>query len=198
MASSTPQRPEGGPGSFFIFDAYNFAFRAYHALPMLNAADGTPVNAVHGFVRMVQACRKEFAPERMLVVFDAGGDGHRRESYAEYKANRPPAPEDLRPQFPLLREATKALGIPHVESSEYEADDLIAAYAIEAREAGQRVVIVSSDKDLMQLVSLNDGRPPLLMWDTMKSKTIGPQEVVEKTRQKYIEAFCKLTGESWG
>jgi DNA polymerase I len=198
MSNSTPQRPEGGSGAFFIFDAYNFAFRAYHALPMLNAADGTPVNAVHGFVRMVQACRKEFAPELMLAVFDAGGDGGRRESYAEYKAHRPPAPEDLRPQFPLIRKATDALGIARVESSEYEADDLIAAYAIAAREAGKRVVIVSSDKDLMQLVSLGDGRPPLLLWDTMKAKAIGPDEVREKfgVLPDKLGDLLALTGDS--
>jgi DNA polymerase I len=197
MSTTTPQRPEGGSGSFFIFDAYNFAFRAYHALPMLNAADGTPVNAVHGFVRMVQACRKEFAPELMLVVFDAGGDGGRRAAYQEYKAHRPPAPEDLRPQFPLIREATDALGIPRVESSDYEADDLIAAYALAAREAGKRVVIVSSDKDLMQLVSVGDG-PPLLMWDTMKGKTIGPDEVREKfgVLPHRLGDLLALTGDS--
>jgi DNA polymerase-1 len=171
-------RPEGGPGSIFIFDSYNFAFRAYHALPMLNAPDGTPVNAVHGFCRMVQAARREFAPQYVVAVFDAGGDGKRREMFAGYKANRPPAPEDLRPQFPMLRRATKALGIPYVEDKAFEADDLIASYARAARAQGIRVVIVSSDKDLMQLVT--DEAPACVLWDTMKSATIGPAEVVEK------------------
>lgn len=171
-------RPVGGPGCLFIFDSYNFAFRAYHALPMLNAPDGTPVNAVHGFCRMVQAARREFAPQYMLAVFDAGGDGKRREMFAEYKANRPPAPEDLRPQFELIRKATDALGIARVQDPGYEADDLIASYARAAKAAGVRVVIVSSDKDLMQLV--DEAEPSCVLWDTMKNATIGPAEVVEK------------------
>ncbi|MBK6917030.1 MAG: DNA polymerase I [Deltaproteobacteria bacterium] len=176
--SDAPLRPEGGPGSLFIFDSYNFAFRAYHALPMLNAPDGRPVNAVHGFCRMVQAVRREFAPQYVVAIFDAGGDGHRREMYAEYKATRAPTPEDLRPQFPLIREATDALGIPRVEDRGYEADDLIASYTKAARAQGLRVVIVSGDKDLMQLV--DDAAPACLLYDTMKSLTVGPQQVLEK------------------
>jgi DNA polymerase-1 len=174
---STP-KPEGGPGSFFIFDSYNFAFRAYHALPMLNAPDGTPVNAVHGFCRMVQAARREFAPQYVVAVFDAGGDGKRREMFAGYKANRPPPPEDLRPQFPMLRTATRALGIPVVEDRNYEADDLIASYAKAALAQGIRVVIVSSDKDLMQMVRLEP--PSCVLYDTMKFAAIGPAEVEAK------------------
>ncbi|MFO0635832.1 MAG: DNA polymerase I [Nannocystaceae bacterium] len=171
-------RPEGGPGSLFVFDGYNFAFRAYHALPMLNAPDGRPVNAVHGFCRMVQAVRREFAPQYVVAVFDAGGDGHRREQYREYKANRPPAPEDLRPQFPLLRQATDALGIGRVEDPGYEADDLIASYTKVARARGLRVTIVSSDKDLMQLV--DDGAPSCMLYDTMKGVGIDTAAVQEK------------------
>ncbi len=171
-------RPEGGPGSLFVFDAYNFAFRAYHALPMLNGPDGTPVNAVHGYCRMVQAVRREFSPQYVLAVFDSGGHGGRRELFEGYKANRSPAPEDLKPQFPLLRRGTDALGIPRVEDRDYEADDIIASYAHAARAAGLRVVIVSSDKDLMQMVS--DEPPQVLLWDTMKNVGIGPSEVREK------------------
>ncbi|HWB75276.1 MAG TPA: DNA polymerase I [Nannocystaceae bacterium] len=174
----TTARPEGGPGSLFVFDAYNFAFRAYHALPMLNGPDGTPVNAVHGYCRMVQAVRREFSPEYVVAVFDAGGHGHRREMFEGYKANRSPAPEDLKPQFPLLRKGTDALGIPRIEDREYEADDIIASYAVAARAAGLRVVIVSSDKDLMQLVTVEP--PSVLLWDTMKNLTIGPDEVRDK------------------
>jgi len=174
---STP-RPVGGQGCLFIFDSYNFAYRAYHALPMLNAPDGTPVNAVHGFCRMVQAARREFAPQYMVAVFDAGGDGKRREMFAEYKANRPPAPEDLRPQFELIRRATDALGIPRVQDPDFEADDVIASYAMAARARGIRVVIVSSDKDLMQLV--DDGEPGCVLWDTMKNLAVGTAEVVAK------------------
>lgn len=174
----TTARPEGGPGCLFIFDSYNFAFRAYHALPMLNAPDGTPVNAVHGFCRMVQAARREFAPQYVLAVFDAGGDGERRAMFPEYKANRPPAPEDLRPQFELIRKATDALGIPRVQDPRFEADDLIASYVKAARAAGIRTVVVSSDKDLMQLVT--DEAPQCVLWDTMKATAVGPAEVVEK------------------
>ncbi len=171
-------RLPGGRGSFFIFDAYNFAFRAYHALPMLNGPDGTPVNAVHGYCRMVQAVRREFSPEYVLTVFDAGGDGGRREILPSYKANRPPTPEDLRPQFPLIRRATDALGIWRAEDKGFEADDLIASYACAGHRQGLRVVIVSSDKDLMQLV--DDSEPPIFLYDTMKTKLVGPAEVAEK------------------
>lgn len=196
--TSTPARPEGGPGSLFIFDGYNFIFRAYHALPMLNAPDGRAVNAVHGFVRMVQAARREFAPELMLAVFDAGGDGHRREEFEEYKAHRPPPPDDLIPQFELVRQATDALGIVRVEDAQYEADDLIAAYTEHARDEGKRVVIVSSDKDLMQMVELGDGRPGVFLWDTMKSKCIGPDEVRAKfgVGPEKLGDLLALTGDS--
>jgi DNA polymerase-1 len=191
-------RPEGGPGSLFIFDGYNFIFRAYHALPMLNAADGRPVNAVHGFVRMVQAARREFAPELMVAVFDAGGDGHRRRDFKDYKAQRPAPPDDLIPQFRLVRDATDALGIARVEHPEYEADDLIAGYVRHAQDEGMRVVIVSSDKDLMQLVHLGDGKPSVLLWDTMKSKTLGPAEVEEKfgVGPDRLGDLLALTGDS--
>jgi DNA polymerase-1 len=176
------RRPRGGAGSLFLIDANNFVFRAYHGLPMLNAPDGTPVNAVHGYVRMVQAIRKEFAPEYLLAVFDAeGAKARRREIFPAYKANRPPAPDDLIPQLPLVREATDALGVPRAEALGYEADDLIAAYVEAGRRRGLEVVIVSSDKDLMQLVrNDSDGRPAVALWDTMKLRLSGPREVEEK------------------
>lgn len=197
--SETPQKPPGGPGSLFLFDAYNFVFRAYHALPMLNAPDGTPVNAVHGFVRMVQAVRRDYVPEALAAVFDAGGDGGRREAYPEYKANRPPAPEDLAPQFPLVRKAVDALGIQRIEHPGYEADDVIAAYAKAAQAAGKRVIIVSSDKDLMQLCDAGDeGRPAIYLFDTMKGKLVGPPEVEAKfgVGPKLLGDLLALTGDS--
>jgi DNA polymerase I len=176
-------RPTGGAGSIFLIDANNFLFRAYHALPMLTTPDGRPVNAVHGYVRMVSALRKEFAPQYLLAVFDAGGGGNwRKVLYPQYKANRPPPAEDLQPQIPLVREATDALGIPWVEHLEYEADDLIAAYAQVGLEAGLEVVVVSSDKDLMQLVR-GDDEPragTIRLWDTMKNRLVGPAEVEAK------------------
>ncbi len=197
--SSTPDKPPGGPGSLFLFDAYNFVFRAYHALPMLNAPDGTPVNAVHGFVRMVQAVRRDFQPELVAAVFDAGGDGGRREMFPEYKANRPPAPEDLVPQFPLVRNAVDALGIPRVEHKGYEADDVIAAYTKVAQAAGKRVIIVSGDKDLMQLCDAGEGdRPAIYLYDTMKNRLNGPPEVEAKfgVGPEKLGDLLALTGDS--
>ena len=149
-------KPRGGAESLFIVDANNLVFRAYHGLPPLTSPDGTPVNAVHGYVRMILALRREFAPESFVAVFDAKGPSFRREIYEAYKANRPPAPEDLIPQLPLVREATAALSIPWTEEVGFEADDLVASYAIAGRDAGHHVTIVSSDKDLMQLVDPED------------------------------------------
>jgi len=171
----------GGPSSVFLIDANNFLFRAYHALPMLNAADGTPVNAVHGYVRMVQALRRDFAPEYLLAVFDAGEKTARNDIYAEYKAHRPPPPDDLLPQFALIRTSTEALGLPWVELPGVEADDIIACYALEAQREGKSVAVVSSDKDLMQLVDAGaQERAPIVLLDTMKQVIIGPDEVRER------------------
>ena len=182
MATETPKRPPGGKNTLFLFDGYNFIFRAYHAIPMLNAPDGTPTNAVQGFARMVQAARRDFGPQALLAVFDGGGDGGRRDAFEDYKANRPPPPDDLIPQFSLVRQAVDALNLPRVEHPEYEADDVIASYVREARKAGMTAVIVSSDKDLMQLVTTGaeDGGPPVYLYDTMKDVVVGPPEVQEK------------------
>ncbi|MEM7155047.1 MAG: DNA polymerase I [Myxococcota bacterium] len=197
--SQTPDKPPGGAGSLFLFDAYNFVFRAYHALPMLNAPDGRPVNAVHGFVRMVQATRRDYAPEMLATVFDAGGDGGRREMYPEYKANRPPAPDDLVPQFSLVREAVDAMGITRIDHKGYEADDVIASYARAAQAAGKRVIIVSSDKDLMQLCDAGDDeRPAIYLYDTMKQRLVGPPEVEAKfgVPPALLGDLLALTGDS--
>ncbi len=176
-------RPQGGVGSIFLIDANNFVFRACHALPMLTAPDGRPVNAVHGYVRMVSALRKEFAPQYLLAVFDAAGAKNwRKQLYPEYKANRPPPPEDLQPQISLVREATQALSIPWIEDSVLEADDLIAGYAEAAAKQSLEVVVVSSDKDLMQLVRGDDDERAgsVRLWDTMKNRRVGPAQVEEK------------------
>ncbi len=156
-------------------------FRAFHGLPPLTAPDGTPVNAVHGYMRMLQALRKDFAPQCLLAVFDAKGKGWRHSLFSHYKANRPPVSEDLLPQIPLVRRATEAMGIPWCELVGYEADDLIAAYAEKGQAAGYEVVIVSSDKDLMQLVDDGkDGAPAIRLWDSMKNRLVGPEEVRER------------------
>lgn len=164
-----------------MIDANNFLFRAYHGLPPLSAPDGTPVNAVHGYVRMIQAMRKEHAPERIVAIFDAKGHSFRNEIYSEYKANRPPAPEDLIPQIKLVRGATAALGVPWVERANYEADDLIAAYAKASLQAQLRCYVVSADKDLMQLVTEPDEQGVgITLWDSMKSRIFNPQAVFDK------------------
>ncbi len=197
----TPARPVGGEKSLFLFDAYNFIFRAYHALPMLNAPDGRPVNAVHGFVRMVQAARRDFGPGAIAAVFDSGGHGGRRELSPQYKANRPPPPEDLAPQFQMVRDATDALGITRIEDPRYEADDVIASYALAAKDAGYDVTVVSSDKDLMQLCTLPDvpGQGgSIVLYDTMKQRVLGPAEVVEKfgVGPDRLGDLLALTGDS--
>jgi DNA polymerase-1 len=198
-AGPPPQKPQGGPGSVFLIDGNNFIYRAFHGLPSLTAPGGTPVNAVHGFVRMVQAIRKDYAPEVLLAVFDHGGPGHRNALYPAYKAQRPPPPEDLVPQLPLIRGATAALGLPMVEQPGVEADDIIATYAMQAQKAGKRVIIVSTDKDLMQLVDVGDEqRPPILLWDSMKNRLIGPADVLEKwgVLPPRLGDLLALTGDS--
>ena len=200
MAAETPKRPPGGKNTVFLFDGYNFIFRAYHAIPMLNAPDGTPTNAVQGFARMVQAARRDFGPQALLAVFDAGGDGGRKAAFSGYKAQRPPPPEDLVPQFSLVRQAVDAFNLPRVEHPEFEADDVIASYVGAARKAGMTTVIVSSDKDLMQLVTLgeDDGGPPVVLYDTMKDVVIGPAEVHKKfgVLPEKLGDLLALTGDS--
>ena len=196
---STPAKPQGGPGSVFLIDGNNFLFRAFHALPSMTSPTGVPVNALHGFVRMIQALRKEFAPEVFVAVFDHGGPNFRSKLFPGYKAQRPPPPEDLVPQIPLVRGATVALGLPAIELPGFEADDIIATYAVQAQKSGRRVIIVSSDKDLMQLVDVGDDtRPPVLLFDTMKMKLLGPAEVCEKfgVPPHQLGDLLALTGDS--
>ncbi|MEX0839034.1 MAG: DNA polymerase I [Parvibaculum sp.] len=164
----------------FLVDGSGYIFRAYHALPPLTRkSDGLPVGAVAGFCNMlyklIEDTRDEFEPTHLAVIFDASSKTFRNDIYPAYKANRLEPPEDLKPQFALVRDATRAFGVPSIEMLGYEADDLIATYARLAHEAGARVTIVSSDKDLMQLV--NDR---VDMLDTMKLKTIAREQVIEK------------------
>ena len=138
--------------------------------------DGTPVNAVFGFTNMLAKLLREHVGTHIAVIFDAGRMTFRNRLYDAYKAHRPPPPEELIPQFALIREATEAFGVPAIELADWEADDLIAAYARGRREqAAGQVTIVSSDKDLMQLI-----RPGVEMLDPIKQKPIGPAEVMEK------------------
>lgn len=163
-----------------LVDGSAFIFRAYHALPPLTRkSDGLPIGAVAGFCNMlfkfVEDAKGDDAPTHVAVIFDHSGKSFRNEIYDKYKANRPPAPEDLVPQFPLTREATRAFNIACIEIENFEADDIIATLARQAREAGGRVSIISSDKDLMQLVGGG-----VEMIDPMKSKRIDREGVEEK------------------
>ena len=164
----------------YLVDGSGYIFRAFHALPPLTRkSDKLPVGAVAGFcnmlVRLMDDMAAEESPTHLAVIFDASGKTFRNDIYPDYKANRDAPPEDLMPQFPLVREAVKAFGIPSIELKGYEADDLIAAYTHAATQSGARVSIVSSDKDLMQLVT-----DRVNMIDTMKDRKIGPAEVREK------------------
>ena len=171
-----------GKGSHLhLIDGSAYIFRAYHALPPLTRkSDGLPVGAVAGFCNMLWRYLGENdasadAPTHAAVIFDYSSKTFRNEIYPDYKANRPEPPEDLRPQFPLTRDASRAFNLATIEIEDFEADDIIATLARQAREAGGRVTIISSDKDLMQLVG--DG---VEMLDAMKNKRIGVEEVVEK------------------
>ena len=163
-----------------LIDGSAFIFRAYHALPPLTrSSDGLPIGAVSGFCNMlfryIQNNTGVDAATHAAVIFDHSGKSFRNDIYKDYKANRPPAPEDLVPQFPLTRDATNAFNISCKEVVGFEADDIIATLACQAREAGGRVTIISSDKDLMQLVG--DG---VEMFDAMKNRRINRDAVVEK------------------
>jgi DNA polymerase-1 len=199
---TTPAEPSARPlkkgDHLFLVDGSGYIFRAYHALPPLTRkSDGLQVNAVLGFCNMLWKLLAEMRPEdkptHLAVVFDKSEKTFRTDFYPEYKAHRPEAPADLIPQFPLIRAAVRAFEIPCLEQDGYEADDLIATYARLASEAKATTTIVSSDKDLMQLIG--DG---VIMYDTMKDRRIGRDEVIEKfgvPPEKVIEVQA-LIGDS--
>ncbi|WP_252259111.1 DNA polymerase I [Erythrobacter aurantius] len=167
----------------YLVDGSSYIFRAYHRLPPLTNPEGTPVGAVYGYTTMLWKLATDLdeadGPTHLAVILDKDSKSFRNEIYPEYKANRPEPPEDLRPQFPLIRDATRAFSLPCIEQSGLEADDLIASYARAAQRQGWDVTIVSSDKDLMQLVGeVNGARIDML--DTMKSQRIYIDEVQEK------------------
>jgi DNA polymerase-1 len=185
-AQKAPQKPQPAGQSLkkgdhvFLVDGSGYIFRAYHALPPINRkSDGLQLNAVFGFCNMLwkllRDMKAEDKPTHLAVVFDLSERTFRTEMYPEYKAHRPEPPDDLRPQFGLIRDAVHAFDLPCLEQKGFEADDLIATYVRQACEAGATATIVSSDKDLMQLV--NDR---VIMFDTMKDKKIGRAEVIEK------------------
>src|SRR5215510_7174876 len=190
--------PIGKGSRVYLIDGSGYIFRAFHALPPLTRpSDGLPVGAVHGFCAMLwkllQDAKKGSGPTHLAVIFDASEKTFRNEIYKDYKAHRPPAPEELVPQFPLIRDAVKAFNIACLEQDGFEADDLIATYAKDVVAAGGDVTIVSSDKDLMQLI-----RPGIVMLDTMKNRSIGPDEVRERfgvPPQKVVDVQA-LAGDS--
>ncbi|MCF8473316.1 MAG: DNA polymerase I [Emcibacter sp.] len=163
----------------YLIDVSGFIFRAYHALPPLTRHDGTPINAVMGFTNMLFKLLKDLddnqRPTHLACIFDRARKTFRNDIYPDYKAHRPPAPEDLVPQFPIIREAVEAFHVSAIDSDGYEADDIIATYARLAESKGFLVTIVSSDKDLMQLIG-----DKINMFDSMKNKFIGRDEVFEK------------------
>lgn len=182
----------------FLIDGSGFIFRAYYAMAYSGRGDmtdpqGTPVSAVFGFTNMLLKMLKDYNAPYIAVIFDAARTNFRNDIYPDYKANRDDTPEDLIPQFPLIRKATQAFDMPAIELEGYEADDLIAAYTKLARAKGHKVVIVSSDKDLMQLVG--EG---VRMLDPMKSKWIGPDEVQEKfgVGPEHVVDVQSLAGDS--
>ena len=160
----------------YLIDGSGFVFRAFHALPPLTRPDGTPVNAVLGFTNMLWKILRETDADHAAVVFDTARLTFRNEIYEPYKANRGETPEELIPQFPLVREAAGAFNLASIELHGFEADDLIAAYADAARARGARVTIVSADKDLMQLVEGDS----VIMYDYFKNREIGPDQVRER------------------
>src|SRR5215208_2417925 len=182
----------------FLVDGSSYIFRAYHALPPLNRkSDGLQVNAVLGFCNMLWKLLREMPPDNqpthLAIVFDKSEVTFRNKLYPDYKAHRPPAPDDLIPQFSLIRDAVRAFDLPCLEQGGFEADDLIATYARIAGERGASTTIVSSDKDLMQLVT-----DKVTMYDTMKDRRIGIPEVIEKfgvPAEKVVEVQA-LAGDS--
>ena len=179
-ASTAAGKPVAKGSHVYLIDGSGYIFRAYHALPPLTRpSDGLPVGAVHGFCGMLWKLLREAGelapPTHLAVIFDYSAKTFRNDLFDGYKAHRPDVPEDLIPQFPLIREAVRAFNVACLEQEGYEADDLIATYALQALAAGGEVTIVSSDKDLMQLV-----RPGIVMYDTMKNKVIGEAEVEER------------------
>lgn len=201
---AAPKKTNGGtgddvPARLYLIDGSGFIFRAFHSSPLdaFRRSDGVYTNAVNGYcsllMKMIDRARDDGAYDYMAVIFDASRKNFRNDIYPEYKANRDAPPEELRPQFALIREATVAFGLPSIELEGYEADDLIATYAREAEAQGIETIVVSSDKDLMQLV-----REQVHMFDPMKDLVIGPDEVMDKfgvTPDKVVDVQS-LAGDS--
>jgi DNA polymerase-1 len=190
MTDRQPSATAAGMRHLFLVDGSGYIFRAFHALPPMTRSDGTPINAVYGFTTMLIKLLEDTKADRLAVIFDASERTFRTQLYADYKAHRPEAPPELAPQFPLIREAVRAFNVPCIELDGYEADDLIASYAKAAVAAGDDVTIVSSDKDMMQLVT-----DRVSMLDPIKNRRIRAEEVkerfgVEPDKVIFVQALC--------
>ena len=177
----------------YLIDTSAFIFRAYHALPALTGPDGTPTGAVYGFCAMIFRLLEEEQPDYLAAVCDTGKPTFRKEIYPEYKANRPPVPEELIPQFALVDRALVGFRMASLRLDGVEADDLIATYTRMAQAAEMEVTIVSGDKDLMQLVG-----PGVQVLDTAKNRTVGPDEVQAKfgVAPSQLGDYLALCGDS--
>ncbi len=175
MAATMSDAEQGDSKHLYLVDGSGYIFRAYYAIPPRSTSTGIPTNAAFGFTNMLIKLLRDSECDGLAVIFDASSKSFRNEIYDQYKAQRPDPPEDLVPQFQMIREATRAFALPCLEMEGYEADDIIATLSRQAREAGWEVTIVSSDKDMMQLVGRGVG-----MMDPLKQRQIGPNEVAEK------------------
>ncbi|HEY8946111.1 MAG TPA: DNA polymerase I, partial [Polyangiaceae bacterium] len=190
---ATELYPAGAPDVLYIVDLSSYMLRAYHALPPLSNPSGEPTNAVHGMVTMLERLLRERRPALFAIAMDSGRVTFRREIYEGYKANRPPAPDDLRSQIARCEQVVRAFRVPILKCDGVEADDLIASCVKRARELAIKVVIVAADKDLMQLVA-----PDVVMYDTMRERVFGVPEVEERfgVRVDQLRDVMALTGDS--
>ncbi len=180
--------------TFLVIDGSNFLFRAFHALPPLKSPDGRPTGAIRGVINMFEKLMREFRPDYLGVIFDASGKSFRNDLFEEYKAHRPPMPDDLRAQIEPLFEIIDLMGYPRISIPGIEADDVIATLAVEAKSKGIRTIIASSDKDLAQLVE--DGI--INMYDGMKNEMLGREEVFAKygVYPEQVRDYLSLMGDS--
>ncbi|MBW2659450.1 MAG: DNA polymerase I, partial [Deltaproteobacteria bacterium] len=177
----------------YLVDGSAYIYRAYHAIAPLSNSRGVPTHAVLGFINIVKRLVREKSPKYLAVAFDSKGPVFRHRLYDKYKANRPPMPEDLSPQIPYIKKYVEAAGIPFLKKSGVEADDLIASATQMLQRSGYKIVIVSGDKDLLQLVGED-----VVMWDPMKNKIMTPADVEEKYKvsiDQLLDTFS-LMGDS--
>src|SRR5262245_16070690 len=190
---ATPLFEPGALDVLYIVDLSGYVFRAYHALAPLTSSAGEPTQAVYGTVSMLEKLVRTRRPAMLAVAMDSRAPTFRKEIYQEYKAHRPPQPPDLSQQMARCREIVDAFAIPVFHKDGFEADDLIASAVAQARTRKWRVVIVSADKDLMQLVG-----DDVILWDTMRDKVFGPAEVVERfgVPVSQVRDWLALTGDA--